>query len=62
MMMLYRIDVYQPNTTYPYDKIYVKPQNINYWLTGNNVENEDFWTVNNLMVSPQKWAKLFSVP
>ena len=60
--MIYRIDVYHPNTTFPFHKIYVRPKNVHYWLTGNNTENEDFWTVNNVLVTPENWSQLFSVP
>ena len=60
--MVYRIDVYHPKARFPFDIKFVEPKNIKYWLTADFTENEDFWTVNTCMVSPEKWAEIISVP
>ena len=58
--LIYRIDVFR-RRAHPIDRVYCKPVNIKYWLTGQIEENEVFWTVNTLLVTPKRWNELFSV-
>ena len=59
--LIYRIDVFRQGTPHPFDRVYCKPENIKYWLSGQIEEDEVYWTVNTLLVTPQKWVNLFSV-
>ena len=59
--LIYRIDAYEEGAPRPFNTTYCKPENINYWLHSEEDDSGIIWTVNPLLVTPQKWEELFSV-